>query len=58
MKVNDEILKNVLKYYDMKDERRAYKLFIAPMIKKYGEIEVNRYITAVFIYFIKDVVIE
>lgn len=54
--VNDEILKNVLKYYDMKDERRAYKLFIAPMIKKYGEIEVDRYISAVLIYFIKDVI--
>lgn len=57
MKVNDEILKNVLKYYDMKDERRAYRLFIAPMIKKYGEIEVDRYIKAVFIYCIKDVIV-
>lgn len=47
--VNDEILKGVIKYFEMENEKIAYQVYIEPLIAMYGSEEVEKYMKAVFL---------
>lgn len=47
--VNDVILKCVIKYFEMENEKIAYQVYIEPLIAMYGSEEVEKYMKAVFL---------